>query len=232
MLCRTRRHELPIGGHYLRREQIVGDQTKRAHQRTIPPTQREADQPDAGDGPGSRRQTVVLRGIDQVARHSAALDTGCTRRRIDGDGMHWRTVDYDPIRAQGASHKIVSPTSHGERQPMRPRPAYGMHHVLGRRAANDHGWTGVYSAVPELAHLLIGGILGEDKLASKACCEIRERRPPIALCGYHQFFLWVLLYEPLCASSSDPHVPLSSARRRLFYAWPRRARYMPAMGSP
>src|SRR5262249_10053547 len=82
----------------------------------------------------------------------------------------------------------MPPTANGEGTPMRPCPPNGMHHVLRIGTANNRCWTGVDLAVPELAHLLIGCVLGEDELAGEEREEILENGTTAAWCGCHRFF--------------------------------------------
>jgi len=204
VLRRARRHEVPSGGHHLRRQHVIGHQAVFAHQRTVAAAQREAGQPDAGDGARGRRQAVAPRRVDEVARPCAALGAGRVRRGVDGDGAHPRAIDHDAILAQRPSREIMSPAANGERTPMRARPTNGVSHVLGMRTANDRRRTGVDPPIPELARRLIGRVLGEDERAGEELCEILENGTAAALCGCHGFFRsWRVL---LCSNAScRPH---------------------------
>jgi hypothetical protein len=133
------RHEIPTGGHHLRRQQVIGHQAVFAHQRTVAAPQRKAGQPDGGDSTCGRRQPIALRRVNEVARRCTALNAGRARRWIDGGGSHLRAIDHDAILAQRASRKVMSATSNGERTPtpVRTHPTNGMRYILRMRTAND-----------------------------------------------------------------------------------------------
>ncbi len=101
--------------------------------------------------------------------------------------MHLRAIDYDAIRAQRASRKVMSATTNGERTPVRTRPTNGVRHILRMRTASDRCWVGLNRPIPELAHLLIGCVLGEDEIAGEERREILENGTSVAQCGCHGF---------------------------------------------
>ncbi len=61
------------------------------------------------------------------------------------------------------------------------RPTNSVSHVLRTRTANDRRWAGLDPTIPELAHLLIGGVLREDELAGEERCKILENGTAAAL---------------------------------------------------
>src|SRR5258708_12071843 len=85
----------------------------------------------------------------------------------------------------------MSPTTNGERQPMRTRPTHGVNNILRIRTANKCCWMGGNLPIPQAAHLLIGSVLRDDELTREAHCEILEKRLALSMKICHAFFLSV-----------------------------------------
>jgi hypothetical protein len=156
----------------------------------------------------------VVRRPNQVASGCAAFDPRRALHWIDSDSAHKRTIDHDPVLAQGTPGKIVPATTHSKGQVVCARPLNRCNHVLHSPTANKHGWAGGDPAIPQLARCFVGRVVGAQQFSTQACGEVGEGNFVLTMRRCHGvFFLAFGITHDQCTSC--PIIkPLRQALRR------------------
>jgi hypothetical protein len=114
----------------------------------------------------SMRSPMVAPPSARAVRLRGSIDTA----------PHRRAIDDDAVVTQCPSRKVMSSTTNRECQSVRTRPPDDVNNVLRISAANQRCRPFVNLAIPELASLVIGGVLRKDEMPGKESFELLENR--------------------------------------------------------
>ena len=176
MLCRTGPQALAIGGHHIRRHQVVAGQAIFPLEPAETAAQGEARDPRRGIGAAGGRQAEHLRLTVQLAPGDPALGAHRAPGRIDPDTLHRGQVNDDPAVAGGVAGDVVATPTHRHQQVMGTGKTDRREDIRHTRATHDHGRMAVDHPIPHLAGLLIADIIGTQQRAPQTRFEIVNDR--------------------------------------------------------
>ena len=160
------------GQDELQRDEVVAGQAVLAGEPADAAAEREAGHAGLGHDPGRDDQLVRRgRGVD-VAEPAAAADVHQLALGVDGDVAQPGQVDGQAAVRHGLAGHVVAAAADRGREPVLAGHADRGHHVLGAGAAQDQAGPPVGHGVPELAGLLVLGVVGADDVALERAGEL------------------------------------------------------------
>jgi hypothetical protein len=153
-----KKSRLPVGGHEVDRQQIVGSEAEPAHEVAMTTAQGQAGDPGWPRHTASGGQAEGLRLVIEVPPGGASLSARRLARRINPHALHARQVDHDPAVTDGKARNTVATPAHGYQQFVYTGELDGVDDVGNPGALDDQRRMSVNHPVMDFAGVVVGGI--------------------------------------------------------------------------
>jgi hypothetical protein len=164
-----------VGGHDVRRDQVVARHAERPAEPTLASAESQPRDTRSGDDAADGDQPEGLRLAVDVAPRGAPLDSREPVVGVDADGPHRRQVDHDAAVAGRKAGGVVRATAHGNEQIVVSGEMNGPEDVSHAAAADDHRRPFVDRLVEDATRLLIVDATGQDRWAGEVPREVVDR---------------------------------------------------------
>ncbi len=168
----ARRHQIPVGQHDIRLDQVVDGQPVAPREIAMTAAQREAADTGRRDDPRGDGQSECMRRVIHLALGAAAFRPYRALCRIDPDSLLQGEVNHQSIIAAAQSRPVVAAAANGSEQVVLPTEPDGGDHIRHIGAARYEQGLLVDHAIVQPTSLLILGVAALKELTAEARLEI------------------------------------------------------------